>query len=292
MTQRQQNVNDPDLGGSWFTSNRTERKMLGKIFLNFANFRMNQSSRLAADLTTLEHWNTSTAEDKAIAARSLGGYALESMMYRLMAVGISIGIGNIAQSIRGNNETDKEKEERVNKLYKSARSGIVNDFFSPAPFLDFAVKPLTSFTTEAIEEQTGLPLSTYGTSKQTFVESLGGYGIAAERAVEMWDVLNLAATGTYTDEFGKEKEISEEDQETIKTLAPAAVLSAIGVLPTDIGAGVRNVVKYSKVPKEKMDKKVLKERYPDMYERMYGEGTKNNRMEERKKEMKERMKRD
>ena len=292
MTQRQQNVNDPDLGGSWFTSNRTERKILGKIFLNFANFRMNQSSRLAADLTTLEHWNTSTAEDKAIAARSLGGYALESMMYRLMSVGIAIGIGNIAQSIRGTNETDKEKEERVNKLYKSARSGAATDFFSPAPFLDFAVKPLTSFTTEAIEEQTGLPLSTYGTSKQTFIESLGGYGIVAERAVEMWDVLNLAATGTYTDEFGKEKEISEEDQETIKTLAPAAVLSAIGVLPTDIGTGVRNVVKYSKIPKEKMDKKLLKERYPDMYERMYGEGTRDNRMEERKKEMKERMKRD
>jgi hypothetical protein len=292
MTQRQQNVNDPDLGGSWFTSNRTERKMLGKIFLNFANFRMNQSSRLAADLTTLGHWSTATPEDRAIAARSLGGYALESTMYRLMSIGIGLGIGSIAQSLRGYNESDEEKDKRVEKAYKSARSGAASDFFSPAPFLDFAVKPLLSYTTEAIEEQTGLPLSTYGTSKQTYVESLGGYGIAAERASEIWDVLNLAATGTYKDEFGKEKEISNEDQETISTLAPAAVLSAIGVLPTDVGSGIRNIVKYSKTPKKEMDRKQLKERNPDMYERMYGKDSQDYRMKEYEKEIKERTKRD
>lgn len=292
MTQRQQNVNDPDLGGSWFTSNRTERKMLGKILLNFANFRMSQSSRLAADLSTLEHWNTSTAEDKAIAARSLAGYALESLTYRLMSIGIAVGIGNIAQSIRGNRETKKEKEERLSKLYKSARSGVATDFFSPAPFTDFLVKPLISYSTEAIEEQTGLPLSTYGTTKQTFVESLGGYGIAGARAAEIWDILNLANSGTYEDEYGKEKKISKDDQETIQTLAPAAILSALGVLPTDIGTGVRDVVKYSKNPKQEIDKKLLKERLPDMYERKYGKDSQEYRMKEYKKEMKERSKRD
>jgi hypothetical protein len=272
MTQRQQNVNDPDLGGSWFTSNRTERKMLGKILLNFANFRMSQSSRLAADLSTLEHWNTSTAEDKAIAARSLGGYALESMTYRLMSIGIAIGIGNIAQAIRGHKETDKEKKERLDKLYKSARSGVATDFFSPAPFLDFTVKPLLAYTTEAIEKQTGIPLSTYGTSKQTFVESLGGYGIVASRAKEVWEVLSLAATGTYEDEYGKEKKISSEDQETIKTLAPMAVLSALGVLPTDIATGIRNVVKYSKKSKggKGISKEELKKLRPEIYKRIYG----------------------
>jgi hypothetical protein len=296
MTQRQQNVNDPDLGGSWFTSNRTERKMLGKILLNFANFRMSQSSRLAADLSTLGHWSTATAEDRAIAARSLGGYALESLAYRLMSVGIAIGIGNIAQAIRGVDESDKDKKERISKLFKSARSGAATDFFSPAPFLDFAVKPLTAYTTEAIEKQTGLPLSTYGTTKQTFIESLGGYGIPFSRAYEIWNVLSLANSGTYEDDYGKEKKIATEDQETIQTLAPLAVLSALGVLPTDIGTGVRDVVKYSKKKPQTLENKLLgnfknqeemKLKDPETYEENFGKNSEYKQYLDEQKEGKD-----
>ena len=146
---------------------------------------------------------------------------------------------------------------------------------------------------QAIEKQTGLPLSTYGTTKQTFVESLGGYGIAASRAIEIWDVLSLANSGTYKDDYGKEKKISSEDQETIQGLAPLAVLSALGVLPTDIGTGVRNVVKYSKKKPQTLENKLLgnfknqeemKLKDPETYEENFGKNSEYQDVKDEKKE--------
>jgi hypothetical protein len=266
--------------------------MLGKVFLNMANFRMNQSSRLAADLTTLGHWSMATPEDRIIAARSLAGYGIEMAIYRLMAAGISIGIGNLAQSIRGVDESDNDKKKRINATMKGQLSGTITDIFSPAPFADVAIKPIAAFTTEAIEKATGIPVSTYGNQKETYVQSLGGYGIAISRAVELWDVLNLAATGTYKDDFGKEKQISAEDQETIQGLAPFAAASAVGILPSDVGTGVRNVVKYSKKKPETLEHKLLgtfknkeemKKNDPESYQENFGKGSDYYDMEKEKK---------
>lgn len=246
MVARQQNVSDHELGGALFTKKTVERKALVKIFMSFASFRMNQSSRLASDLSTISNWKTSTGEDKVIAAKSLAGYGAEMITFKLMSAGIAIGIGTLAKNIMGIEESDEDMDKRVTSVMKGQLTGAFTDTFSPLPFLDKPIQALAEPSLTALEKATGLPLSIYGVKKEDYVKSLGSFGIAFQRSGELYDVLNLAATGRYTDEFGKEKEISEENQGHIQTMIPFAVGSTIGVMPSEVASIVRNVVKFSK----------------------------------------------
>jgi len=246
MVSRQQNVSDQALSGSWFTKKTAERKILTKVFLNMANFRMNSSSRLAADLSVLGYFSVSTAEDKAIAARSIAGYAAEQAVYRLMSIGIAIGIGSIVLGMRGDDESEEDKKKRIDAIIKGQLTGSVMDVFSPVPFLDIPVKEILSPTLEGIEKATGLPLSIYGNKKQDYSNLLGAYGIPIQRAEELYDAIKLGTTGTYTDDFGKEKKITEEDQKIISELIPLSVGTVLGVMPSEVATGVRDIIKFSK----------------------------------------------
>ena len=246
MVSRQQNTPDSALSGSWFSKSGSDRKILAKIFLNMANFRMNQSSRLAADLSVLGHWGVSTTEDKAIAARSIAGYAVEQAIYRLISTGLAIGIGSIVLGMRGDDESEEDKKKRIDAIIKGQLTGSVMDILSPAPFLDVPVKEILSPTLEGIEKATGLPLSIYGNKKQDYSNLLGAYGIPIQRAEELYDAIKLGTTGTYTDEFGKEKQITEEDQKIISELIPLSVGTVLGLMPSDVATGVRDIIKFSK----------------------------------------------
>jgi hypothetical protein len=291
MVDRQQNVSDHELSGSWFTTNKPDRKMLSKIFLNFASFRMNQSARLASDLSTLGHWSTSTTQDKAIAASSIAGFAAEMAMFKLMSAGISIGLGTIANNILGKNESEKEKEKRMNGIYKAQATSAFTDTFSPAPFLDIPVKSIAAPTLQAIEDATGVPVSIYGSRKEDYVKSLGGYGIAPQRAMELWDIITLGSTGKYKDDFGKEQKISEKNRETIQELIPFKAAATVGLLPSDVSTGINNVAKAAKKASgDSMTKEEMKTYNPNLYERMYGNDSRGARLEEREKAMKDRLK--
>ena len=246
MVSRQQNTPDSALSGSWFSKSGSDRKILAKLFLNMANFRMNQSSRLAADLSVLGHWGVSTTEDKAIAARSIAGYAVEQAIYRLISTGLAIGIGSIVLGMRGDDESEEDKKKRIDAIIKGQLTGSVMDILSPAPFLDVPVKEILSPTLEGIEKATGLPLSIYGNKKQDYSNLLGAYGIPIQRAEELYDAIKLGTTGTYTDEFGKEKQITEEDQKIISELIPLSVGTVLGLMPSDVATGVRDIIKFSK----------------------------------------------
>ena len=246
MVSRQQNVSDQALSGSWFTKNTPERRMLTKVFLNMASFRMNSSSRLAADLSVLGHSSVSTAEDKAIAARSIAGYAAEQVFYRIISAGLIIGLGSLALSMRDDDESEEDKKKRINSVIKGQLTGAVIDVFSPAPPVDPLVKEILSPTLGAIEEATGLPLSIYGTNRQDYTNTLGAYGIPFQRAGELYDVIELGTTGKYKDEYGKEKQISEEDQQIISTLIPFSAGTLFGVMPSEVATITRDMVKFSK----------------------------------------------
>jgi hypothetical protein len=246
MVSRQQNVSDQALSGSWFTKNTPERRMLTKVFLNMASFRMNSSSRLAADLSVLGHSSVSTAEDKAIAARSIAGYATEQVFYRIISAGLIIGLGSLALSMRDDDESEEDKKKRINSVIKGQLTGAVIDVFSPAPPVDPLVKEILSPTLGALEEATGLPLSIYGTNRQDYTNTLGAYGIPFQRAGELYDVIKLGTTGKYKDEYGKEKQISEEDQQIISTLIPFSAGTLFGVMPSEVATITRDMVKFSK----------------------------------------------
>jgi hypothetical protein len=246
MVSRQQNVSDHDLAGEWFTKNTTDAKILKKIFLNMASFRMNQSARLGADLTTIGHWSVSTTADKITAARSLAGYAAEMVTFRLLSAAAIIGIGSLAMNIKGEEESDEDWEKRLKNVLKGQLTASVVDTFSPAPFLDMGVKAILSPASEKIEEVTGLPLSIYGVQKEDWLQQLGAYGMAPQRMYQVEQAAELGFTGTYKDEYGNIQKISEEDQKTIKELLPFYAATGLGILPADIATGIKDIVKYSK----------------------------------------------
>jgi len=137
---------------------------------------------------------------------------------------------------------------------------------------------------QAVEDATGVPVSVYTPKKEDYIKSLGAYGIAYDRASELWDVLSLSTTGKYTDDFGREKEISKSDQEILQGMAPFSAMSVLGLMPSDVASGVRSAVKFAKGEKSGgPTMKELKERDPELYEENYGKGSDYEMKQERKR---------
>jgi hypothetical protein len=245
MVDRQQNVSDADLAGKIFASKDPKTQAFIKGIMPFASFRMNQSARLGSDLATLTS-KTSTEEDKKIAAKSLSGYAVESVVFRAIGILIATALGTAVKKAMGVYETDEEKKKRMDNLLKGARTGTVTDLISPLPLADKFVQMGASAFLNKIEEETKLPVSIYGASKQDVIESAGLFGIAAERLLQTVDLAKLAATGKYTDEFGKEKTISEKKREALKMFVAPALLSNLGLAPTEVNSAVRYAIKDAK----------------------------------------------
>lgn len=257
---RQQNVSDHDLSGKLFSTKDTSTKILVKTLMSFASFRMNSSSRVGADLTTLND-KTSTAEDRLIAAKSLAGYGAELATFKIVSLVATVLIGSLTKMIMGDDEDEEEYNKRVEKAIKSQRSSIFSDIFSPLPIADpfiqqYVAKPLL----DKVEEFSGAPVSIYGSShKETLFSTLGSFGIAFDRASKIIDLGKLAATGKYTDDFGKEHTISESKRESLKPFVPLTVLASIGVIPQEGNTLAMNSMRYAKAksstPQEKIDAK-------------------------------------
>jgi hypothetical protein len=207
---------------------------------------MNQSSRLAADLSTIGHWSVSTTEDKITAARSLAGYAAEMLTFRVLSTFAIVAIGDMAKKIKGEDESEADWEERWKNILKGQLTSSVVDIFSPAPFVDMGVKAALAPASEKLEEVTGLPLSIYGVQKEDWLRQLGAYGMAPQRLYDIKQAADLGFSGTYTDDFGNERKISAEDQQTIKELLPFYAATGVGILPSDVATGIKDVVKFSK----------------------------------------------
>ena len=257
---RQQNVSDHDLSGKLFSSKDTSTKILVKTLMSFASFRMNSSSRVGADLTTLND-KTSTAEDRLIAARSLAGYGAELATFKIVSLVATVLIGSLTKMIMGDDEDKEDYNKRVEKAIKSQRSSIFSDIFSPLPIADpfiqqYVAKPLL----DKVEEFTGAPVSIYGSShKETLFSTLGSFGIAFDRASKIIDLGKLAATGKYTDDFGKEHTISESKRESLKPFVPLAVLASMGVIPQEGNTLAMNAMKYVKAKSSTPEEKIAAE---------------------------------
>jgi len=250
MVDRQQNISDHDLGGKLFTSKEPSTQVLMKIFMPFASFRMNQSTRLASDMSVLGHWKISTPEDKMIAARSLAGFAAEMATFKVMSTLVSVLIGNIAASIMGKDENDEEKKKRIDGVMKGQATGAVTDIFSPLPILDKFVQTGVASISDAVQQSLDISeedrMNIYGTRKEDFVKNFGMYGIAPDRAIQFYELVKLAQTGTYKDDFGKEKQISSDSQDALKKLVGPALLTNIGMAPSELASVIRNAVSMAK----------------------------------------------
>ena len=262
MVDRQQNISDVDLSGKLFASKESSNQVLVKMLMPFASFRMNQSARLGADLATLSD-KTATAEDKKIASKSLAGFGVELATFKIVSAGIAITLGTLTKALMGQDEDEEEKDKRINNVIKGQWTGTITDIISPLPVVDKPIQAAVETVSTLLEEGTGLPLSTFGVSKSDWTSNLGTFGISAQRATELYDMSMLAATGEYTDDFNKKKTISSERQSQITKLLPFAMLSNMGLAPSEVNTVVKNAVKYAKKntksPEEKQQAQENKE---------------------------------
>ena len=245
MVDRQQNVSDTDLAGKLFADRGSANQLLVKTLMPFASFRMNQSARLGADLATLTN-KTSSKEDKAVAKLSLAGFAVEAAAFRLVSIGVSILLGSLAKAIMGIEEDDEEYEKRVDNIMKGGKTGMFTDAFSPVPIADKLVQAGGALITQSIEDATGLPTAIYSPRKEEFLQNAGLFGIAADRAAQLYEITKLSVTGEYTDDFGKEKTISSDAQDGLKMLIVPALMTNTGLAPSEVNSIVRYAIKDSK----------------------------------------------
>lgn len=290
MVDRQQNISNSALAGDLFTSDSASTKTLVKMLMPFSSFRSNQSARLGSDLSTLGYWGTSTKEDKIIALRSIMGYALESATYRSLQIGFSLLMYSAAKAAMGNDD-DEEDEKFVNNLIKGASQSAFTDTFSPLPLTDPFMQDALAYTVDEIQSLKDIPeeerTKLFNSQEQSALKMLGTYGISLQKAKDIYSLGRLAYTKKYKDNYGKEKEISDEQASRLKKLiGPLFVASVFGVGSPDMTSIVNKSVKMSKKGESEINKKLLKEKSPETYERMYGEGSARYEIEQRKREIK------
>ena len=251
MVDRQQNISDTDMSGTMFSNRNPYAQTMVKIFMPFASFRMNQASRLGSDLRVLSNRDVSTAEDRKIAARSLAGYAVEMAVFRTISAGIAIGIASMTASLMGKGDDEEEKEKRRESIAKGAATSLVTDVLSPIPVLDRLIQDNSALIIEGVQKALGVDdkeiKNIYNSRKINFVDALGTFGITKKRIDEIWDLISLSATGTYKDDYGKTKQISEENRDALSKLVPVVLLSNLSGLASPEVSGVsRNAMKIAK----------------------------------------------
>ena len=241
MADRQQNISDPEMAGKLFSSKNEMNQFLVKLFMPFASFRINQSVRLANDLSVLTHFSTATKEDRIIAIKSLSGYAAETAAFKVISSGISIVLGNVVNNLRGVDESDEDKDKRINNIIRGQLTGLTTDILSPIPLLDAAIQKGVFSSVEAIQGAMGIEdgANIYDVKEEGMIKSLGMFGISVERAAQIKELVVLSTKGSFVDDYNKVRYIGEDDKSLLAKLIVPSILIATGAIP---GAEVNNII--------------------------------------------------
>ncbi len=257
---RQQNVSDIDLQGEIFNSKNPFVQMGRKIFLPFANFLLNQKTRMYSDFSTLAS-QTSTSQDKTTAAKSLGGLAAETIAFN--AIGFILLQALDLATIE---EDDEERKQKTleNRL-KGRLGNVIKDIYSPLPVTDvptiaFANYLLRQFFEEEPEEVVQLstsrktaqpkkkePFQLFSEDRKSFVDNMGVLGINVKNADYLFTLSDMAFKGEYQKEYmgkkGKVKKLDPKYNDVAKMNFAAYFLYSIGLLPSETATIVRGNVK-------------------------------------------------
>jgi hypothetical protein len=264
MVDNQQNISDPNLGGKLFTSKKVSEKLILKTVMTFATFRMNQSARIGSDWATFTS-KTSSKDDKVIAARSLSGFAVELAVFRAISAGTIMLINSIASKLRDEEEDDEKEEKKLNGIIKGQVTSAVNDLLSPIPFADKLVQYGANKALDIVQDFMDIEdddkFSLYTSSKSDLTRDMGLFGITADRVSLLYDMIDLAYTREFTDDYGNKKKVSQEDADVLKKFLGVKLLSDIGILPNEANSIARTLVRDIKKDskKEGSKKKYSKE---------------------------------
>ena len=242
---RQQNVSDTDLAGALLSSKDAAKQIGVKIIMPFASFRMNQSARIGADIATLTN-KMATEEDKKIAARSLAGTAVETATFRAISIGVSLLIAKAIKIVMGRDDDEEKDQKKKDAILKGQLTSTVADVLSPAPILDKVVQLGVSNVLETTQDALKIPkdnqVAIYSGNQQDIFQQLGLLGISGARIYQIIEMAKLSTGGSFEDNYGRKRYLSQEDQETIAKLIPFAVLSNIGLAPAELNSVVRGAL--------------------------------------------------
>ncbi len=235
MTDRQQNYSDPDLAGNLLSSKRPVVQLIRKSLFPFASFGINKKAQLMGDMATINNPMSST-EAKKDAIRSLASWGVEQGVFAAVSFAVGDLLYNFIANAFADYEDDEEekKKARANALRYRAKNAAM-ELLSPVPvILDDGVADAINNTLSAIgvEEPFTFPES----KGQSLYERVGLTNVLYQKFANLRRMSYAAATGTYIDKFGNEKQMSEDDRERVQVAASVYAFYAFGLLPSDVGA--------------------------------------------------------
>jgi hypothetical protein len=107
--------------------------------------------------------------------------------------------------------------------------------------LDVAIQKGVFSSIEAIQDVMGIEdgANIDDVKESGMLKSLGMFGISAERAAQIKDLIVLSTKGSFVDDYNKERYIAEDDKKLLGKLIVPSILVATGAIP---GAEVNNII--------------------------------------------------
>jgi|11_taG_2_1085331.scaffolds.fasta_scaffold02273_2 competence protein ComGC len=233
---RQQNVSDVALQGEFFSSRNIGASLARKIIAPFMNFAFNQKSRMYSDFIQLSSKYT-TEEDRVKAGRSLMGLAVETAAFNYLGYGISMLLYAATTSILGKDEDPEDQVKRVKGIISGRMTNIASDVFSPFPKVtDPLIMPQINKILVAIQggdEKEAFKL--FAKDESSFADQIGLFGIAKKNAGDLFEILEIATTGSYKDRYGRTIELNREAQQIAAQTFLPKFLYLMGAAPVEVG---------------------------------------------------------
>lgn len=242
---RQQNTSDQDLQGDLFNDQKLSTQIVRKTLFPFANFLLNQKTRMYSDINTLYNNPTALPGDKKRARQSLAGLGLETTVFNLFGLGITQALSALARVVSGEDEDDpnlskemndrkrrKAEEKDFMNRVKGRTGNMIADVVSPAPILnDIFLDKLNNFM-EIFQEDEENPWKFFAKTDKGINERLGVLGIGGKKLGILADMIQTIVTGEKTTEYmGKKstKKIEPKKLKALQGIAMAYTFHLIGV---------------------------------------------------------------
>ena len=242
----QQNTSDQDLQGELFSSKNPGNQVLRKVAFPFANFLLNQKTRMYTNTNTLLR-KGSTVEDRVAAGKSLVGLGVETATFN--AIGLMV-----TQLLAGLSfEDEDDKEKALANRVKGRIGNVVKDVMSPIPILDDTTVGIANKVLALFQDAED-PKDVYQlfvNDKRTLNQMLGTIGIPITKGQELLDMMEMSIDGTYKNKYsGKETKLTSDAQDKMSTQTAMYFLYLAGLLPSEVGSVVNYNVKALKKLKE------------------------------------------
>ena len=242
---RQQNTSDQDLQGDLFNDQKLSTQIVRKTLFPFANFLLNQKTRMYSDINTLYNNPTALPGEKKRARQSLAGLGLETTVFNLFGLGITQALSALARGISGEDEDDPnlskgmndrkrrkaEEKEFMNRV-KGRTGNMIADIVSPVPILNDILLDKLNGVMEIFQEDEENPWKFFAKTDKGIKERLGVLGIGGKKAEILADMIQTIITGEKTTEYmGKKstKKIEPKKLKALQGIAMAYTFHLIGV---------------------------------------------------------------